>query len=82
MPRTGWTAASPVAQVVSEFLQPRLAGAGDVLHQLRVMGYTLAYEQHPRDEADYRVLLPSDFRDGTRIAKLLDSLLRECLLHV
>lgn len=62
---------------MAEFLQPRLAGAGDVLHQLRMLQYVLRYEQRPRDEVDYRVLQPADFRDGTRLAKLLETLLSE-----
>ncbi len=60
-----------------EFLQPRLAGAGDVRHQLRAMGYVVEYVQHARDEADFRVAKPSDLRDGTRLAKLLDNLRSE-----
>lgn len=64
-------------QVVREFLQPRLAGAGDVLHQLRMMQVHLTYEQHARDETDYRISTPVDFRDGIRLAKLLCHLTRE-----
>ncbi len=66
-------------QVLTELLQPRLAGAGDVRHTLRMMGVTAGYVQHVRDEADYRVSKPADLRDGTRLAKLLDCLKRESL---
>ncbi|PNH10245.1 Abnormal spindle-like microcephaly-associated [Tetrabaena socialis] len=64
-------------QVLQAFLQPRLAGAGDVRHTMRVMAYELTYVQHARDEADFRVHKPSDLRDGTRLAKLLDNLRRQ-----
>ncbi|GLI66525.1 hypothetical protein VaNZ11_010395 [Volvox africanus] len=64
-------------QVVQEFLQPRLAGAGDVRHSLRMMAYHTEYVQHARDEADFRVHKPMDLRDGTRLAKLLDNLRRQ-----
>ncbi|GIM13700.1 hypothetical protein Vretimale_16775 [Volvox reticuliferus] len=64
-------------QVVQEFLQPRLAGAGDVRHSLRMMAYHTEYVQHARDEADFRVYKPVDLRDGTRLAKLLDNLRRQ-----
>eukprot|EP00198_Chlamydomonas_reinhardtii_P006104 XP_001695440.1 predicted protein [Chlamydomonas reinhardtii] len=68
-------------QVLLEFLQPRLAGAGDVRHQLRAMGYVAEYVQHARDEADFRVAKPSDLRDGTRLAKLLDNLRKKAQSH-
>ncbi|MEW5314489.1 MAG: hypothetical protein WDW38_005985 [Sanguina aurantia] len=64
-------------QVLAEFLQPRILGAGDVAHMLRLMQYTLSYQQHVRDETDYRVACPSDLRDGTRIAKLFTCLLKQ-----
>ncbi|EFJ40339.1 microtubule-associated protein Asp [Volvox carteri f. nagariensis] len=64
-------------QVAQEFLQPRLAGAGDVRHSLRMMSYTTGFVQHARDEADYRVRKPLDLRDGTRLAKLFDNLRRQ-----
>lgn len=59
-----------------EFLQPRLAGAGDVRYTLRMMSYGTEYVQHARDEADFCVYKPLDLRDGTRLAKLLDNLRR------
>ncbi|KAG2492393.1 hypothetical protein HYH03_009339 [Edaphochlamys debaryana] len=64
-------------QALQELLQPRLAGAGDVRHTLRSFGYALEYVQHARDEADYRVAKPTDLRDGTRLAKLLDNLRKQ-----
>ncbi|GLC57420.1 hypothetical protein PLESTB_001222500 [Pleodorina starrii] len=68
-------------QVVQEFLQTRLAGAGDVRHSLRMMTYSTEYVQHARDEADFRVRKPLDLRDGTRLAKLLDNLRRQAAAH-
>ncbi|GFR51021.1 hypothetical protein Agub_g13348 [Astrephomene gubernaculifera] len=64
-------------QLLQGFLQPRLAGAGDVRHSLRMMAYNVEHVQHPRDEADYRVQRPADLRDGTRLAKLYDNLRKQ-----
>lgn len=77
-------------QLVRDFLQPRLSGAGDVVHGLRTNlsgvaaqqpsgGSTglFTYVQHARDETDYRVGSPLDLRDGVRLAKLLCHLTRE-----
>lgn len=80
-------------QLVREFLQPRLSGAGDVVHGLRAnltagssssrggsssaSGGIFMYVQHARDETDYHVQSLLDLRDGVRLAKLLCHLTRK-----
>ncbi|KAL4423889.1 hypothetical protein ABPG75_001190 [Micractinium tetrahymenae] len=63
------------AQVVTELLQSRLAGEGDVLRTLGRLGYKLAYVQDPRRELNFEVAnLATDLRDGLRLCKLAELL--------
>jgi abnormal spindle-like microcephaly-associated protein len=64
-----------VLQVVSEFLQQRLVGEGNVLRHLELLGYRLGYAQSPLLEYPFAVSnLAVDLRDGLRLMKVAEVL--------
>jgi abnormal spindle-like microcephaly-associated protein len=63
--------------VVIQFCKDYMAGEGDVLRHLALVGYKLMYEQSYIDEFDYSVTnIAVDLRDGVRLARVADLLRR------
>lgn len=61
--------------VVIQFCKDYMAGEGDVLRHLGLIGYRLKFEQSYMDEFDYGVSnIAVDLRDGVRIARVADIL--------
>jgi len=68
-------AAALSCQVVSEFLQSRLVGEGNVLRHLELLGYRLGYSQSPLMEYPFAITnLAVDLRDGLRLIKVAEVL--------
>lgn len=62
-------------QVVSDFLQSRLVGEGNVLRHLELLGYRLGYSQSTLMEYPFAITnLAVDLRDGLRLIKVAEVL--------
>jgi abnormal spindle-like microcephaly-associated protein len=62
-------------QVVSDFLQSRLVGEGNVLRHLELLGYRLSYSQGALMEYPFAITnLAVDLRDGLRLIKVAEVL--------
>lgn len=62
-------------QVVSDFLQSRLVGEGNVLRHLELLGYRLGYSQSALMEYPFAITnLAVDLRDGLRLIKVAEVL--------
>jgi abnormal spindle-like microcephaly-associated protein len=77
-------------QIVSDFLQSRLVGEGNVLRHLELLGYRLGYSQSALMEYPFAITnLAVDLRDGLRLIKVAEVLTgvpsccyaQECAMH-
>lgn len=67
-------------QVVSDFLQSRLVGEGNVLRHLELLGYRLGYSQSALMEYPFAITnLAVDLRDGLRLIKVAEVLTGEAI---
>jgi hypothetical protein len=65
----------PLLQVVSDFLQHRLVGEGNVLRHLELLGFRLGYSQSALMEYPFAITnLAVDLRDGLRLIKVAEVL--------
>jgi abnormal spindle-like microcephaly-associated protein len=71
------------SQVVSDFLQSRLVGEGNVLRHLELLGFKLGYSQSPLMEYPFAISnLAVDLRDGLRLIKVAEVLTGVCDVFV
>lgn len=78
-----WLLLASYLQAVSEFLQTRLVGEGNVMRHLELLGYKLHYSQSPLMEYPFAITnLAVDLRDGLRLIKVAEVLTGEVVCRL